>query len=387
MIKKKKVMSLFWAFALFLTILPLSEKKVYAATSGDWGYEVIDGTDEVAITEYKGNATSVEIPQNLGGKKVTRIASFAFHDAGNLTSITIPNTITIIEDQAFYRCSSLKNITIPNSVQRIGYSAFYGCSSLESITIPDGVKSIEMSTFYGCSGLKSIIIPDSVTNIVNSAFQDCTVVVYCSRGSYAEEYAKKKGLSVKYMSNQKVSVSTPSAFKQSSATTNNIKLTWKKGDGVSYEVYRSNKKNGSYKKIATVSTNSYTDKKLKAGTAYYYKVRAIKTVSKKTYKSSDSSILKAVTKPEKAKVTLKAGKKQIKISWKKVTGAEKQEVYLSTSKKGKYEKLTTTKKTKYTAKKLKKGKTYYITVRSYITNGSGKKYYSAYSSVKSVKVK
>lgn len=202
-----------------------------------------------------------------------------------------------------------------------------------------------------------------------------------------KEDAEDTGTSGENNTSQTISVSAPTAFKQKSATTNSLELTWKKDNGVSYEIYRSTKKNNGYKKIATVSTNSYTDKKLKAGTTYYYKVCAVKTVSGKTYNSSDSSILKAVTKPSKAKVTLKAGKIQIKISWKKVTGAEKYEVYLATSKKGKYKKLITTNETKYTKKKLKKGKKYYIKVRSYITDGSGQKYYSAYSSIKSVKVK
>lgn len=53
-----------------------------------------------------------------------------------------------------------------------------------------------------------------------------------------------------------------------------------------YEIYMSEKKDGTYKKIATVKKNAYTKKKLKAAKKYYFKVRAYKTVdSKKLYGS------------------------------------------------------------------------------------------------------
>jgi len=82
-------------------------------------------------------------------------------------------------------------------------------------------------------------------------------------------------------------------------------------------------------------------------------------------------------------------KKQAKLTWKKVDGASGYEIYKATSKDGKYKKVTTIKKgsTKtYTEKKLTSKKTYYYKVRAYRTV-SGKKVYSGYSAVKSVKVK
>lgn len=86
------------------------------------------------------------------------------------------------------------------------------------------------------------------------------------------------------------------------------------------------------------------------------------------------------------KVTLKKGKKYAIIKYKKVKNAHGYEIYRSTKKKSGYKKITSTKKTSYKNKKLKSKKKYYYKVRAYrIVNG--KKYYSSYSSVKSVKVK
>ena len=62
------------------------------------------------------------------------------------------------------------------------------------------------------------------------------------------------------------------------------------------------------------------------------------------------------------------------------------EIRYATNKKFKSAKKVTTKKTSYTLKKLKKGKTYYVKVRAF--NKVGKKYYySAYSKTRKVKIK
>lgn len=77
-------------------------------------------------------------------------------------------------------------------------------------------------------------------------------------------------------------------------------ISWKKVKGASgYEVYRSTKKNGKYKKIKTIKkagTVRFTDKKLKKGFAYYYKVRAYrKTAVAKVY-GNDSAAKKVKIK-------------------------------------------------------------------------------------------
>lgn len=93
-------------------------------------------------------------------------------------------------------------------------------------------------------------------------------------------------------------------------------------------------------------------------------------------------------KPKKTKITAiqkKNGK--ITIKWKKVSGASGYEVWYSAKKKSGYKKLTVKKVQKVTVKtgkKLKKGKTWYLKVRSYKVTG-GTKVYSKWSEVKKVK--
>ena len=76
--------------------------------------------------------------------------------------ISIPNSVTSIEDRAFWECSSLTSIILPNSVTSIGSSAFTDCSSLTSIIIPNSIINIHQNAFYGCCKLSSIVISDKI---------------------------------------------------------------------------------------------------------------------------------------------------------------------------------------------------------------------------------
>ena len=133
-----------------------SSKKYTVTKIGEWAFYMCP------------DLTSVTIPNS-----VTSIDANSFNNCSGLTSITIPNSVTEIGNRAFTWCTSLTSVTIPNSVTRIGEGAFNACTGLTSITIPNNVTSIEGSTFSD-SGLTSITIPNSVTSIGNNAFIRCT---------------------------------------------------------------------------------------------------------------------------------------------------------------------------------------------------------------------
>ncbi len=102
----------------------------------------------------------------------------AFKDCKELTSVTLPNSITSIGDQAFEGCNKLTNVNLPDSLTSIGRFAFEDCTSLTSITLPDSLTSIGSSAFYGCRNLANLNLPNGVTSIGGYAFCDCASLNY-----------------------------------------------------------------------------------------------------------------------------------------------------------------------------------------------------------------
>ncbi len=105
---------------------------------------------------------------------VTSIGKEAFRECGNLRSIVISDSVTLIDDRAFYKCESLKRITIPASVTSIGKEVFCECRNLQSVVIPASITSIGDRAFYKCESLKRISIPASVTSISDELFYGCS---------------------------------------------------------------------------------------------------------------------------------------------------------------------------------------------------------------------
>ena len=134
----------------------------------DYNFTVLEGILHHAF-EGCSNLSSITIPNT-----VTSIGERAFYGCSSLPSITIPNTITSIGLSAFENCWGLANVEIPNSVTSIGAYVFKGCAGLTSVNIPNSITSISEQAFYGCSALTNIEIPNSVTSIGQYAFHSCS---------------------------------------------------------------------------------------------------------------------------------------------------------------------------------------------------------------------
>ena len=100
-------------------------------------------------------------------------------EGSNITSVTIPESITSISGGAFRLFRNMKSITIPDGITIIGEGAFYGCSNLTSVTIPDSVTRIDRWAFEGCGKLERIVFERDTPS--TSADYDYT----CSRGIFS----------------------------------------------------------------------------------------------------------------------------------------------------------------------------------------------------------
>ena len=143
--------------------IPFIDPSIDDSDEDLYEYSINDNT--VTITGYNGNGTEINIPSKIDGKPVMSIGRFAFSYCTNLTSITLPDSVTSIGGGAFSSCENLDNIILPSGLASIERSMFSYCSSLTSIIIPDSVTSIREHAFSHCSSLTSITIPKSVKNI------------------------------------------------------------------------------------------------------------------------------------------------------------------------------------------------------------------------------
>lgn len=108
---------------------------------------------------------------------------FAKPAAKTLKSVTIPNSIEVIEKGAFQACRVLENITFANesNLVEIGDYAFY-LTNITSITIPEGVKTIGKYAFSFCTNLTTINLPSTLqtlgSNTLDSNYAgECLTVV------------------------------------------------------------------------------------------------------------------------------------------------------------------------------------------------------------------
>lgn len=113
--------------------------------------------------------TTVDIPES-----VTLIAPAAFYGCKSLTRASISARLVYIVEKMFKNCTALTEVNLPDTVRAISREAFYGCSALEVINLPEGLDDIMDKAFYGCHSLKEINLPDCVTKIGLDAFKNCT---------------------------------------------------------------------------------------------------------------------------------------------------------------------------------------------------------------------
>ena len=115
--------------------------------------------------------TAIDIPNS-----VTEIGNIAFSGCKALTSAKLSDNITVIRQSTFQNCTSLTTIDIPANVKEIELGVFNGCTALTTVNIPEGVTTLGNQLFKGCTSLASITLPNSVTTMGNGLFNGCTAL-------------------------------------------------------------------------------------------------------------------------------------------------------------------------------------------------------------------
>ena len=223
-------------------------------------YFVYHGADYAEVIMCKGSlAGDVVLPKyvTIDGSSypLQKVSSLASNP--DITSVVIPDSVKEITDYAFLD-AGLKEVTIPDSVQDIGSLAFGYTTSTDSET---GELTIHKVPGF---------------------------VIYGTYGSEAYAYAYNNGFS--FVDRKQNAAAAKVKIKAKALKKKKVKLTWQKKAGVSgFEIYKAARKNGKYKKAATLkkaAASSWTRKfaTVGKGKKLYFKVRPYTMINgKKIY--------------------------------------------------------------------------------------------------------
>ena len=129
---------------------------------------------------------------------VETIGSHAFANCSSLNNVSLPSTVSVLNEYTFYACEALESVSL-EYIRKISDSVFYGCIALESVIFSADLEEIgswsfsqcqsldtvsfesvtklteiDDYAFTGCSMLRSVSIPQSVRRVGILAFYDCS---------------------------------------------------------------------------------------------------------------------------------------------------------------------------------------------------------------------
>ena len=245
------------SLVLIISSFPITALAL-VSDDGIFEYSVTPEDAAAVITGYTGDATEVAIPEIIetnGNKYEVQSVNMGIFDEVNVTKITIPKSVKILEEinhlnryhtsltqievdeenenyssqngilfdkekttlycypnaidtaiysipstvetvftYAFYGASKLSGVTNGNSVTSIGISAFEECSDLIAIALGSKLESIGASAFNGCKSLLTVTIPQSVSSIGLAAFRNCEKLSAFTVNSLNQDYVAENGV-------------------------------------------------------------------------------------------------------------------------------------------------------------------------------------------------
>ncbi len=392
-----------------------------------------------SITEIKGNAFSNCTKLTLASlpAELKTMGENCFANCSSISSLMVGNKLRTIGTKAFQNCTSLTDIYFGCGLTKIEKNIFFGCKQLKKVVF--GGSYVNLTNAFDINSNPTVYYPSKLSTEwsqysgTKKTFSSPAAIKFTASSSMTagEKQTIKLTItpnlstlgSVYFLSSSNESVATINkdgvisalsggttkitattitgltksftlkvnprkitSVTATSKTTSSIDLKWTADTSANgYMVYRSTSASSGFKKVATTYTNSYTDKGLKKGTTYYYKIYTyIKTSDGYLYSPASAAKSAKATSPAPATITAKkASTTSAKITWTKSIGATGYQVCMATSINGTYTviKNVTSGTTLSTTKTgLKKGQTYYFKVRSYVTV-NGTKVYSGFSKV------
>lgn len=154
-------------------------------------FEFNDNSDEIVIDKYIGKDPIMVIPDEINGKKVVSLGTYALANDKNIVAIKIGNNIKDLGEGVFGNCENLRYVVLGDSVKTIGCNPFLN-TNIQEVTLNDGLQKIGEDDINNTVDAPSknigmdLKIPESVTEM---HLRDFHLIV--KAGSYAEQYAKE----------------------------------------------------------------------------------------------------------------------------------------------------------------------------------------------------
>ena len=145
----------------------LRTSPTYGNTSAGTLRFVIPSTVEYVGRQAFGGPAFISV--DLSRTKITELNQ-TFYGATNMTSVSLPSTITVLKDNAFRNCIKLNTINFNGAkITEINAYAFSNCQALTSFIVPEGVKELGTAAFGGCTSMTTLSLPASLESFTAEA--------------------------------------------------------------------------------------------------------------------------------------------------------------------------------------------------------------------------
>jgi len=166
----------------------LLQARAYDFIEGGFYYTILS-EEEKTVAVACGNTE--KLPNSVAPEGMMRdvlLEDFMFWTGNSYSGdLVIPETVTRSSDGTTYRvteigeaafinCVDLTSITIPTTITTLQRGAFWCCTALSEIDVPDSVEHILDYAFAGCSGIRELKYSRSVTYIAEGCFSACGVI-------------------------------------------------------------------------------------------------------------------------------------------------------------------------------------------------------------------
>lgn len=165
------------------------------ASSGiEFNYEELsDGTLSIWFFEADESHKTIEIPEEIDGKKVSEIGDSLFEGDEDVEKVILPESVTTILPDAFRFATSLKELEINGAVESVGAKAIYGCNELKTLKFPEGLKTLSSVSIAYCEKLADVYLPSTVESVESGNFTLCAdpLTIHVPAGSMTETVVKE----------------------------------------------------------------------------------------------------------------------------------------------------------------------------------------------------